>query len=575
MNNMRMRKKIFLAGLASLGFIGSCGKDFLERTPLGSVSEVTLQTENGANALLIGAYSALDGWTGDDVSTAWFGSATNWVYGSIAGGDAHKGSDAGDQPDITPIERFAALPTNPYFNGKWRNVYDGISRCNDALRAIKGAKDIADDKRKVLEGEARFIRGHLHFEAKKMWNNVPFVSETTTDFNIPNDKNIWPDIEADFKFAADNLPVAQQQVGRATKGAAQAYLGKTYLFQGKFTEAKAQFEAVINSGRYRLADCFGDNFNAATKNGPESVFSVQFSVNDGTEGQNGNFADILNYPYTGGPGTCCGFFQPSQNLVNAFQTENGLPLLDTYNNSEVKSDQGVESNAPFTPHAGPLDPRLDWSVGRRGIPYLDWGKHPGKDWIRDQTYSGPYAPMKHVYRQSQSRTLSTASGWAQGANANNYILIRYADVMLMAAECEVEGGNLEKARDYVNQIRRRAAKSNCFVKDGNRDAANYQIREYTAAWTDKATAQKAVRFERRLELALEGHRFFDLVRWGIADQEINTYLAKEATRAVNPRNYLNGARFIKGKHEYYPIPQDEIVISTVGGKPTLKQNPGY
>jgi len=568
-----MKKIVILTFILIVALVYACGEKFLTKEPLGVVSEPALQSAKGADALLIAAYSSLDGYSGWGNGGPWQGSATNWVFGSITGGDAYKGSDPGDQPAITPIERMAGLPNNEYFETRWRVLYDGISRSNFALRAIKAAPDLNETNKKIRTAEGRFLRAHYHFELKKMWNMVPYVDENATDFKIPNDKDIYPQIEADLKFAVDNLPLRQSDVGRATKGAAQALLGKVFLFQKKFNEAKQQFDAVVASGVYSLAACYHDNFNPATKNGPESVFAVQSSVNDGSaDNLNGNYGEILNYPYTGGPGGCCGFHQPSQNLVNAFQVDaNGLPLLDTYNNTDVKNDQGVATNSPFTPHTGPLDPRLDWTVGRRGIPYLDWGPHPGQAWIRDQAFGGPYSPKKNVFYRSQQGTLSGASGWAQGANANNYNIIRYADVLLMLAEAEVELGNLERARALVNQVRNRA-KSGCIVRNpDNTPAANYRVEPYNTPWTSKEFATKAVRFERRIELGMEGHRFFDLVRWGIAEQELNAYYAKEGTL----RSYLQGARFTRGKNEYYPIPQQQIVLSTAGGQPTLKQNPGY
>ncbi|MGV3589171.1 MAG: RagB/SusD family nutrient uptake outer membrane protein, partial [Adhaeribacter sp.] len=232
--------------------------------------------------------------------------------------------------------------------------------------------------------------------------------------------------------------------------------------------------------------------------------------------------------------------------------------------------QGIEATQPFTPDEGTFDPRLDWTVGRRGIPFLDWGVHPGKTYVRDQAYGGPYSPKKHVMYRSDVGTNTFAGN--PRLNANNYRMIRYSHVLLWLAEVETELGNLEAARGYVNQIRRRAANPDGFVKkaDGT-PAANYVIKEYTTPWTDKAQARKAVQFEQRLEFGMEGHRRFDLVRWGIADQVLNAYYAVEG----NKRSYLKGVQFVKGKHEYFPIPIQEILNSTVAGKPTLTQNPNY
>ena len=570
-----MRKNI-MQKLAVVGVLAiviySCGKDFLETQPYGSVNNDLLATSaKGANALLIAAYSNLDGFSGWDNGSPWGGAASNWTFGSIAGGDAYKGSEAGDQPDITPIERGNVDANNPYLDGKWRNYYDGISRVNGAIKAFTALKDISASEKATRIAEAKFLRAWFHFDLYRIFRNVPYIDETLDDVRVGNATNILPKIQADLIAAIAALPVTQPEIGRITKGAAQAVLGNTYLWEKKYADAKTQFDAIVGSGRYALNAKYHDNFNAATRNSKEGVLEVQQSINDGTT-DNGNNGDILNFPYNGGPAGCCGFHQPSQDLVNAFQVDaNGLPLLDTYSATNVKNDDGIKSADAFTPHTGPLDPRIDWTVGRRGIPYLDWGKHPGSVWIRDQAYGGPYAPIKNTHYKSQEGSLTTSSGWTSGYNANNLKLIRYSDVLLQLAEAEVELGNLEKARTLVNQVRQRAANPAGFVMDGAAPAANYKIGLYTATWTDQAVARKAVRFERRVELGMEGHRFFDLVRWGVAATEKNAYYAREKAK----RSYLNGATFTAGKNEIFPIPAKAITQSAKGGTPTLKQNPGY
>jgi tetratricopeptide (TPR) repeat protein len=572
---MKMRKNI-MQKLAVVGVLAiviySCGKDFLETQPYGSVNNDLLATSaKGANALLIAAYSNLDGFSGWDNGSPWGGAASNWTFGSIAGGDAYKGSEAGDQPDITPIERGNVDANNPYLDGKWRNYYDGISRVNGAIKAFTALKDISASEKATRLAEAKFLRAWFHFDLYRIFRNIPYIDETLDDVRVGNATNILPKIQADLIAAIAALPVTQPEIGRITKGAAQAVLGNTYLWEKKYADAKTQFDAIVGSGRYALNAKYHDNFNAATRNSKEGVLEVQQSINDGTT-DNGNNGDILNFPYNGGPAGCCGFHQPSQDLVNAFQVDaNGLPLLDTYSATNVKNDDGIKSADPFTPHTGPLDPRIDWTVGRRGIPYLDWGKHPGSVWIRDQAYGGPYAPIKNTHYKSQEGSLTTSSGWTSGYNANNLKLIRYSDVLLQLAEAEVELGNLERARTLVNQVRQRAANPAGFVMDGAAPAANYRIGLYTATWTDQAVARKAVRFERRIELGMEGNRFFDLVRWGVAATEKNAYYAREKAK----RSYLNGATFTAGKNEIFPIPAKAITQSAKGGTPTLKQNPGY
>lgn len=399
---------------------------------------------------------------------------------------------------------------------------------------------------------------------------VPWIDENTEDPKQPNNVDIWPNIEADFQFAFDNLPGSQADFGRANKWAAGAYLGKAYLYQHKYAEASSIFTEVIGSGTnsggepYKLVAKFRDNFDAATENNSETVFDVQMVANDGTSSiANSNQGGMLNFPYNS-PFRCCGFFQPTQDLVNSFKTKpNGLPYLDNYNLDPVKSDMGVNADAPFTPFAGAVDPRLDWTVGRRGIPFHDWGNHPGVTWIREQSYGGPYAPKKNIYWQETQDLYSDQSSWAPGTALNDHI-IRFADVLLMAAEAEAQIGNLGLAMEYVNRVRERASNPDGFLKkykddnnpmdgfDNSKNAANYTIGLYTSAeFSSKESALEAIYFERKLELALEGHRFFDLVRWGIAEKTLNAYFQYQGELTTDVR----GGRFISGKSEYYPIPQ--------------------
>jgi starch-binding outer membrane protein, SusD/RagB family len=578
-NSKEMKKGIVLLCSILLSLVSACSDSFLDVNPKASLSAGTLQNKAGVSALLVGAYSLLDGWaTPEGAYRSYQVGADNWVYGSVASDDAYKGTIAGDQPPISLIEQHNIASDNIYFRGKWRGMYDGIARSNDVLQTLMKAPDVSEAESQQFKAEARFLRGFFHFELKKMYNMVPYLDETIYDpsnlesTKIPNTADIWPNIVADLTFAYQTLPPRQTQPGRATKWAAAAMLAKAYLFQKKYAEAKTLLEEIVASNQYRLLDRYHDNFRAATNNNAESIFEVQYSVNDGASGgENGNIGSTLNYPYGGGGvTTCCGFFQPSQNLVNAFKTSaEGLPLLETFNNEDVKNDQGIEVTQPFSPYEGPLDPRLDWTVGRRGIPYLDWGLHPGKTYVRDQAYGGPYSPKKHVMYRSDVGTNTFAGN--PRLNANNYRMIRYSHVLLWLAEIEVEQGNLDAARGYVNQIRRRAANPDGWVKkaDGT-PAANYVIQEYSQTWTDQAQARKAVQFEQRLEFGMEGHRRFDLVRWGIAAETLNAYYAVEG----NKRTYLRGVQFVKGKHEYFPIPLQEILNSQVGGKPTLTQNPG-
>lgn len=573
-----MKKIILFASLALGLIIVSCSDDFLDKAPQGTLNPATLANADGVEALLISAYSLLDGWEGGwstGGGAPWNSAASNWTYGDVYSDDAYKGTEAGDQPALELLENYTIDASNPYMIGRWARLYDGIARANDVIRVAGIAEDLDAETRNIIIAEARFLRGHYHFEAQRLWDNVPYVSDTDMDVRVPNAGPIWSQIEADFEAAVSDLPVEPRrgQVGRASRMSATAYLGKVQLYQQNYSSALDNFNTVISSGRYALNENYHTNFRLEGNNGVEAVFQIQASVNDGAGAGNGNQGDQLNGLQGGPRGGCCGFHQPSQNLVNQFKTDGGLPVAD-FNAVDVTNDDGLTSADPFTPHAGTLDPRLDRTVGRRGIPYLDWGVHPGTDWVRNQAYAGPYAAIKKTYYASELGTGSdTQAGWhGAGNTAINHSVIRYADVLLMAAECEVEVGSLETARELVNMVRARAANEDTWVKnDAGENAANYEIATYDDPWTSQSAARDAVRTERRLELAMEGHRFFDLKRWGVAQQVINEYLAVESTK----RTYLTGATF-QDRNIRFPIPQEAIDQSADDtGAATLTQNPGF
>ena len=508
-----------------------------------------------------------------------------------------KGTDIGDQPEQEYIEQYNWLSDNTYFLGKWQHTYDAVSRCNEAILLSQNpdVKDMTDAEKNQVVAEARFLRGHYHFEAKKMWNMVPYIDEKTyvaSDPNstkIPNDKDIWANIEADFTFAAANLPAVQSQKGRATQWSAKTYLAKALIFQKKYAAAKTLLEDVLKNSGKKLVNNYHENYRNITNNNSESIFEVEFSVNDGTNGNNGNAGDNLNYPYSSSaPGRgCCGFYLPSHNLVNAFKTDaNGLPLIgsspdgtaDTYNQTDVPNDQGLKSDQTFSlMKTVPVDPRLDWTVGRRGVNFLDWGPMPGFNWIRNQSYSGPFVGKKWMYYLGDEG--SSTHSTSRRNNNNNYRLLKLSSVILWLAECEAELGNLQVSEDYVNLIRNRAKKSS--VQDAT---VTYSVNPYpTGTFTTKGAdyARNAIRMENRLEFAMEGHRFFDLVRWGIAEKYLNKYALEEskdgkdmAGRAYNKRGYMVGKVFTP-KNNYFPLPNDEILNSQLNGKATLKQNDGY
>ena len=309
----------------------------------------------------------------------------------------------------------------------------------------------ADEDYPVLMAQARFLRAHFNMQLLLKFGNVPNITPENAaalEYNLPNSGETqltWADIESDFQFAVANLPSSRSgsysEPGRPLSHGAKAYLGKAYLYQGKWADASSSLDAVISSGAYSLNPEYVENFKSSGENSSESVFAIQFAADGGVSNQ-GNKGGTLNFPAGGPIGSCCGFYQPTQDLVDAFQTDaNGLPLLDTYQSTHVANDYHVASADPFTLHTGNLDPRLDYTAGRRGIDYNGWGPAAGKDWIRASfdDISGPYLSKKNMYHAGDDANRGTG-GWGEQRSGINYHFMRYSDVLLMAAEAAVEAG---------------------------------------------------------------------------------------------------------------------------------------
>ena len=585
------RKSIYITlGIALiLSMPYACKDSFLNTLPPAVASDVLLANEKGVNLVLIGAYSAIQGKVLIDNETSWGGAVSNWVWGDVMSDDATKGSSRGDQGYLLALENYTANATNDYTRFKWFCNYAGIGRTNDVLRVMaKCNPALSDATQTSIKAQVCFIRAFMHFELKRVFNNIPYITEADDAKKVPNNIDAWPLIEKDLKYAVDNLPVTQADVGRPTKYAAEAVLARVYMFQKKWDLAKVLLDEIIGTGKFSLMPNFGDNFVPQKRNNHESVFEIQYNVNDGSYGsQNAGYGDDLCFPIeTDGKGTCCGFKNPTQNLVNAFQVDaNGLPLL----NSPVpnfKHDQGILSSQLFVQDTiTPVDPRLDLTVGRRGVPYLDWGIHRGYSWIRSQVDAGPYDNKKTMFWKKDKGIESTTTGWAIGVNTNNYRPYRYGHILLWRAECAVESASPDfgYATTLVNMIRNRAAnqivlgRCRTFVLNSQEGlkvdysvpAANYLVKPYPV-FSSLDYARKAIRTETRLEFAMEGMRHFDLVRWGIAEPVMNAYL--EQDRGV--RDYFGGtipSRFIANKNEYCPIPQGQIDLQPG----VLSQNPGY
>lgn len=561
--------KIYVIALISLLAVSCQG--YLETDPQGYITAGS-PTVEGAEGLVTAAYAGIGN---DDMIGP---IASMWVYGSVRSDDAYKGG--GGVSDVEPFNFYEQYnltqPFQSWLAGlpyTWENYYRAISRANSALRTLDQLTDEEYPMRKTRIAEARFLRGHSHFMLKILFKYIPYIDETLTNEEILQTTNreysndeLWSKIAEDFQYAMDNLPETQAEVGRANKYAAAAYLAKLRLYQAyeqnednqvtninqtRLQEVVDLCQMVIESGNYSLQPDFGENFLNGYDNGPESIFAIQFSISDGTTSGRLNFENGLNYPHGAPQYGCCGFHQPSQNLVNAFATDaNGLPKFNTFNDVEL-------SAADITPTGVTVDPRIDHSVGIDGHPY----KYRNEDayifsnsWVRDPGVYGYFQSMKE--QQAADCSCYKKQGPFMGVS-KNIDIIRYADVLLMQAEAYIELGQQDMARPLINQVRARAAESTGRTRFADGSApSNYLISEYDGsnlAWTQE-NARTALRWERRLEFALESPRFFDLVRWGIAEPTLNAYLAKEKTR----RDFLKDAHFTAGRDEYYPIPQREI-----------------
>ncbi len=590
---------IIISGL----ILFSCNEDFLDQQPVGSLSSSILASEDGVDGLLTGAYALLNGtFYPAAVST----SPDMLLPGSVRGAEVFKGSDKLDQPHMLEYNTFNVTSGNGQTLSEWRHFFNGIARCNETLAVLASIEDIDATKKVQMEAEARFLRAHYYFYLKRDFNNVPWIDETVEDTRVSNTvdndgstfTNIWPQIAADLDFARNNLPLEQTDFARPNKWAAEAYYAKVLIYRANlgeystgYSEALVILNDIIANGNtdsgeaYGLMENYHDILDVEHENSKEILWSVQCSVNDGTPtGSSYN----CYYPSTwigsqspSGPslGTGWGFMNPTPFFVDHFRvTEDGLPILDMYDNigTRLKDDYDWSDaeDGEFIVDDSPVDPRLDWSVGRRGIPFLDYGIMPGAAWVRNQIDAGPYLLKKQYIMNSQTGQYQAAGN---ARTANNIVIIRFADVLLLAAECEARVGSLDNARSLVNQVRQRMIDNSDsemhWVKmtDGT-NAANYQIAIYPTGgandpFQSSDTGLDAILFERTLELGTEGHRFYDVVRFGEGEKILNAYVEVEKSRF----DYLNEAVYTDNPDMYTPIPRDAVDRSKVAGVATLTQ----
>ncbi|WP_370477583.1 RagB/SusD family nutrient uptake outer membrane protein [Tamlana flava] len=568
------------------GFIlVSCSKDFLEYEPEGVLSNENVATAENAEALVVAAYAGI---ANDDM----VGPLTHmWVFGSVRSDDAYKGG--GGRGDVDIVDRYeqynltaADDPSDWMGPRTWTNYYKAISRANFALSVINEIPDADYDEKTTRQAELRFLRAHCHFMLKLLFKKIPYITEGFSQeellqiSNKVDNDDLWNTIAEDFLFAYNNLPQAQDQVGRADRNAAAAYLAKLRLYQAYEQNDMHQVTNINMSHLQEVVDFadevtgslepdFGNNFLDGFDNGPESIWAAQFSINDGTTVSRVSFVTGLNSPHGTGLYGCCGFHLASHNMVNAFKTDaSGLPLLDTFNDTNIFDTVDANGESPLT--AGvTLDPRIDHTVGIPGRPfkYRNTVNEAGDmvynfSWARDPGVYGYFGNMKE--QQAPDCSCYVKEGPFVGTS-KNVDFIRYADVLLFKAEALIQMDQVDAGVTIINDIRNRAAVSTQRQLDAGATDV-YNVGTYPMGMS-KADAWKALMFERRLEFGMEGPRFFDLVRWGIAADVLNAYLDVEKTR----KDFLANAKFTAGRDEYYPIPQREIDFT--GG--LYDQNPNY
>ncbi len=546
----------FIFAALLLGGMTSCN-DMLDTVPQGQFTAEQLD-ENSVEGLLASAYAGLEAhFYGNNEAFA--GPSTNWIF-DVRSDDAYKGGGGtGMEENIHLLEVSEVNSDNVSCLNKWQNNYYAISRVHNAMLAVQQAESISNAAQ--ILGELKTLRAWYYFDLIRIFNRIPYFTEGEDVNTKPNDEytrdEIFSFIKRDLTEAIEVLPAEKSNVGRITRTTAQAIMAKVCAFTSSWEDVKTYADAVINSGQYSLYDNFGDLSKIERNNGSESIFALQCST--ANDNAHINWSNLLNCTYSDGNlyGTGDDFFYGSQNLVNAFRTDpnSGLPYLDgTFNKVNVTLN-----------YSGTLDPRLDLTVGRIGMP---WRGHTyTQGWCRAYDVYGEYSNKKAWPAPEKA-----LASWPWGCNSLNFMFIRYADILLLKAEALVETATrnnaaedpgLVEARKLVNQVRQRAANSvdpNYSPMDLDPFMADYFVGLYPTDgdgnlyWT-KDRARAAVRFERRLELALEGNRWFDLVRWGsdYLISTMNTYMTEESAL----RSYYQG-RSISANEIFLPVPLAEI-----------------
>lgn len=562
-------KKILYSVLTVLALVGttSCS-DFLDdQKPQGVLDSDMVKDPSNVDNLVISAYAVFT--TAEDINSSF----SMWNF-DVRSDDAYKGGNGTSDGDVfhqLEIEQ-GVLTTNWNINDMWVRLYNCISRVNSAISVLETTSDSYQLKAQRL-GEMKFLRAYAHFLLKRLYKNIPFIMDanlkqedyntlSNTEFN--NDEG-WQQIINDVEYAYSVLPVKQTDKGRPSKAAAAAFLTKAYLYKAYRQDDPSSNQVtsinredllkvieysnpdIYSAGGFDLEPDFHNNFRPETQyeNGVESIWAMQYSINDGTKYGNLNWSYGLIVPNI--PGVTdggCDFYKPSQNLVNAYRTDaDGHPFIDTFNNKDYDLTQDA-------------DPRLFLTVGLTGLPYEFNSKYmmdASSTWSRSNGLYGYYVTLKQNV-DPDCGYMVKGSWWGTPMNR---IVFRYADVLLERAEAYAQLNETGEAIKLVNEIRKRAKQSTGMIANYPSDyGVKFNISTYNGSYSQE-DALKIVKMERRLEMGMESERFFDLVRWGEAEKVLNKYFAEE----TNNCSIYGDAHFTANKNEYLPIPFSQVAAS--------------
>ncbi|MCK5135196.1 MAG: RagB/SusD family nutrient uptake outer membrane protein [Bacteroidales bacterium] len=568
---MKKRYNILIPVVIFAVLAPACDKSFLEVAPKGVLTEDNLSGPEFIDGFVISAYSHI-------AQKSYRQTFDGWFYGDARGDNTHKGgSGLTDQSAFYEMEIFAPVTANVGNNTQlWESSYQTISRINSAIRQINSVTEDEYPLKDARLAEMKFLRAFSHLVMKERYKWIPYITEDMTSVDIkmvPNrspdaddDLDLWQLIYDDFEFASEKLPDVQDDPGRPTKFAAEAYMVKTLMWMaykqdeehqlisinaGILEDALELCDNIISKSNRALTVDYAENFLFDYENNEESLFELQFSINDGTTKGRLNYGVTLNTPRWQPSYRCCDFNKVSYNLVNAFRTgADGLPLFETFNDAELHNNY----TAYFDGNT--FDPRLSHTVAIPGHP---WKYDP----LLKYDSLGSRNPDVYGYIHSLKEQVhpDCSCQWENRQNSMNKRLLRFSQILMWKAEILIRLNREIEALPLINDIRGRAINSQgrLLMEDGS-PILDYNIELYqpgvNCTWSNEY-AWEAYKFEDRLEFASEGTRFFNLVRWNDAAEVLNKYFTEETPR----KDWFSNAFFTAGKNEYMPIPQSQINLS--------------